>query len=42
VEVEFVATEADARQLIHLVSQEKVRAVYAMIPATFGVIGLDA
>ena len=42
VEVEFVATEADARQLIHLVSQEKVRAVYAMIPATFGVIGLAA
>lgn len=42
VEVEFVATEAEARQLIHLVSQEKVRAVYTVIPATFGVIGADA
>lgn len=42
VEVEFVATEADARQLIHLVSQANVRAVYTIIPATFGVIGADA
>ena len=42
VEVEFVATEAEARQLIHLASQEKVRAVYTVIPATFGVIGADA
>jgi hypothetical protein len=40
--VEFVATEADARQLVHLVSQENVRAVYTIIPATFGIIGADA
>jgi len=42
VEVEFVATQADARQLVHLVSQEKVRAIYTVIPVTFGVIGADA
>ncbi|MGN6667705.1 MAG: DUF190 domain-containing protein [Trinickia sp.] len=42
VEVEFVATQADARQLVHLVSQEKVRAVYTSTPVTFGVIAPDA
>ncbi|WP_116137621.1 DUF190 domain-containing protein [Trinickia diaoshuihuensis] len=41
VEVEFLATEAQARQLIHVVAQEKVRAVYTVIPATFGVMGPD-
>jgi len=39
VEVEFVVTEAQAQQLIERVSQEKVRVVYAIIPARFGVIG---
>ncbi|WP_323118401.1 DUF190 domain-containing protein [Burkholderia alba] len=38
VEVEFVVTEAEAQRLIELVSQEKVRLCYAMIPARFGVI----
>lgn len=42
VEVEFIATQAEAHELIERVSQEKVRAVYTMIPATFGVIGPDA
>ncbi|RDU96084.1 DUF190 domain-containing protein [Trinickia dinghuensis] len=42
VQVEFVVTETDARQLIHLVAQEKVRAVYTTTPVTFGVIGTDA
>ena len=41
VEVEFIATQDEARQLIHLVSQEKVRAVYMMTPATCGVLGAD-
>jgi uncharacterized protein len=39
VEVEFVVTEEQAQQLIELVSREKVRAVYAVIPARFGIIG---
>lgn len=42
VEVEFIATESDARKLVEAVSKEKVRAVYTLIPATFGVIGADA
>lgn len=42
VEVEFVVTEAEASRLIGLVSKESARAVYTIIPATFGVIGADA
>jgi hypothetical protein len=42
VEVEFLATQSDARKLIERVSKENVRAVYTLIPATFGVIGADA
>jgi len=42
VEVEFIATQAQAQNLIERVSREKVRAVYTMIPATFGIIGPDA
>ncbi|MEJ8794991.1 DUF190 domain-containing protein [Trinickia caryophylli] len=39
VEVEFIVTEAEAQKLIDRVGEEKVRAVYAVIPARFGVIG---
>jgi PII-like signaling protein len=42
VEVEFVVTEAEAQRLIDRVSREKTRAVYAVIPARFGVVGGDA
>jgi PII-like signaling protein len=38
VEVEFIVTEAQAQQLIERASQEKIRALYALIPARFGVI----
>jgi len=38
VEVEFVVTEAEAKRLIERVSQEKLRALYAIIPARFGAI----
>ncbi len=39
VEVEFVVTAAEAQRLIDRVAQEKARAIYAIIPARFGVIG---
>lgn len=42
VEVEFLATQAEAQALVAKVSSQNVRAVYTMIPATFGVIGADA
>jgi uncharacterized protein len=42
VEVEFLATQAEAQELVAKVSGQQVRAVYTMIPATFGVIGADA
>ncbi|KVE34770.1 DUF190 domain-containing protein [Burkholderia sp. TSV86] len=38
IEVEFVATDDEARRLIERVSREKVRLCYATIPACFGVI----
>lgn len=39
IEVQLIVTEAQAKALIDRVSQEKVNAVYALIPARFGVIG---
>lgn len=38
VEVEFIVTEDEAQRLIDLVSREKLRLCYAVIPARFGVI----
>jgi len=38
VEVEFIVTEDEARQLVELLQREQVRAFYALIPARFGVI----
>jgi PII-like signaling protein len=42
VEIEFLATESESHTLIEKVSSQKVRAIYTMIPASFGVIGADA
>jgi uncharacterized protein len=36
--VEFVVTEAEARQLLALAHRENLRLVYARIPAQFGVV----
>ena len=42
VEVQFIATEAEARQLLDLPHREQVRLVYAYTPAHFGVINPDS
>ena len=39
VEVEFIVTDDEARQLLEIVSGETLRLFYARIPAHFGVIG---
>ena len=36
-EVEFIVTGAEARRLLDLLREEKIRAFYAHIPARFGV-----
>jgi len=41
VEVEFIVNEEESRQLLDLVTREKVRLFYAHIPARFGVINPD-
>jgi PII-like signaling protein len=42
VEVEFIVSEDEAKQLLELLRQEKVKVFYAFIPARFGVISPDA
>ena len=42
VEVEFIVTQTEARQLLELLHREKVRLFYAYMPARFGVINPDA
>jgi uncharacterized protein len=42
VEVEFIVTEEEARQLLELLYRENIRLFYAQIPASFGVINPDA
>jgi PII-like signaling protein len=42
VEVEFIVTDAEGRQLLELLEREKIRLFYAEIPARFGVINPDA
>jgi uncharacterized protein len=42
VEVEFIVTEEESRQLLEVLAREKVRLFYAQIPASFGVINPDA
>jgi PII-like signaling protein len=39
VEVEFIVTDEEARQLLELVNHEGPRAFYARMPAHFGVTG---
>src|SRR5258708_36687272 len=42
VEVEFIVTEDEARKLLALLHEEKIRLFYASVPALFGVINPDA
>ena len=42
IEVEFIVTEEESRQLLALVQKEGVRVFYAQIPASFGVLNPDA
>ena len=42
VEVEFIVTEAESKQLLQLIEAAKIRLFYAHIPASFGVICPDA
>jgi uncharacterized protein len=42
VEVEFIVTDEEAKQLLSLVHRDKVRLFYAHIPAHFGVINPDS
>jgi PII-like signaling protein len=42
VEVEFIVSEDETRQLLELLRREKVKAFYAIIPARFGTIDSDA
>ncbi|MGA7180655.1 MAG: DUF190 domain-containing protein [Thiobacillaceae bacterium] len=42
VEVEFIVSEEESRQLLELLHREKLRVFYAHIPARFGVVNPDA
>jgi len=42
VEIEFIVTQAEAQKLLDLLHREKIRLVYAQIPARFGVINPDS
>lgn len=42
VEVEFIVTDEEAKKLIALVHDEKIRLFYTLIPAQFGVINPDS
>jgi PII-like signaling protein len=42
IEVEFIVTEEESRQLLELVQKEGVRVFYAQIPAHFGILNPDA
>ena len=41
VEVEFIVTETESRQLLDLIEREKIRVFYARIPAQFGILNPD-
>src|SRR5438477_5313764 len=41
VEVEFIVTEAESRQLLEVIEREKIRVFYACIPARFGILTPD-
>ncbi len=42
VEVEFIVSEEEAQKLLDLVRAEKVRVLYALIPARFGILNPDS
>lgn len=42
IEVEFVVTDEEARQLLALIGAEKIRVVYARVPVEFGVLNPDS
>jgi PII-like signaling protein len=42
VEVEFIVTEAEAQQLLDLITREKLRIFYAHIPARFRILNPDS
>ena len=42
VEVEFIVTEEEARNILDCLRREKIRLFYALIPAHFGVINPDS
>ncbi|HMD73994.1 MAG TPA: DUF190 domain-containing protein [Steroidobacteraceae bacterium] len=42
VEVEFIVTDEEARRLLALIHEEKIRIFFAHIPARFGVINPDS
>ena len=41
VEVEFIVTETESKQLLELIEREQIRVFYASIPAHFGIINPD-
>jgi uncharacterized protein len=41
VEVEFIVTESESKQLLELIDREKIRVFYACIPARFGILNPD-
>jgi PII-like signaling protein len=42
VELDFIVTEDEARQLCELVAQAKLRVFHARVPAQFGLLGGEA
>jgi|ERR1700730_4580462 PII-like signaling protein len=42
IEIEFVVTDEEAQQLFDLIHKEKIFIFYACIPASFGVINVNA
>jgi PII-like signaling protein len=42
VELDFIVTEDEARQMLELVARERLRVFYARVPAQFGVLGGEA
>ena len=41
IEVEFIVSDEEARQLLSAIEAEKIRVVYARVPAQFGVLNPD-
>ena len=42
VEVEFMASEAEAAALLEVLERERIHIPFALVPARFGVVGEDA